>query len=34
MKRERTEEERRREFVKLMCVSLFSFEEFRYTNNK
>ena len=34
MKRERTEEEKKREFVKLMCVSLFSFkEECRYTTN-
>lgn len=35
MKRERTEEEeKKREFVRLMCVSLFSFEEeCRYTTN-
>ena len=31
MKRERTEEEKKREFVRLLCVSLFSFEECRYT---
>ena len=34
MKRERTEEEKKREFVRLICVSLFSFkEECRYTTN-
>ena len=34
MKRERTEEEKKSEFVRLMCVSLFSFEEeCRYTTN-
>ena len=37
MKRERTEEEKKSEFVRLMCVSLFSFEEecrYTTTNNK
>jgi len=33
-KRENAEEEKKREFVRLMCVSLFSFkEECRYTTN-
>ena len=32
-KRENGREEKKREFVRLMCVSLFSFEECRYTTN-